>query len=207
MLLVLLWFMYTSIEKMQDDNHELFTDMFHATRAGDCKRLSSLRARGADINTLDMNGYTPLSTAAYMGHTNVVQLLKSWGADFERPNNQGWTALNGAAANGHLEIVKLLKSWGADFEKPDKNGWTPLNSAAFNGHLDVVELLKSWGACFETAEYNDWTAPHWSLKSLHRVSNSFNDTTQLRNATDNGHNDPVALLTSSLHFRRMIHCG
>lgn len=48
---------------------------------------------GAEINSRDKDGSTPLHTAAFMCHTGIVQALLAKGADKAARNNTGVTAL------------------------------------------------------------------------------------------------------------------
>ncbi|KAA8641933.1 ankyrin repeat domain-containing protein [Aspergillus tanneri] len=54
------------------------------------------------------DGRTPFYTAAFNGHTNLVELLFKSGADNMISDNDGFTPLNMASTKGHTEVVKLL---------------------------------------------------------------------------------------------------
>ncbi|KAN0083840.1 hypothetical protein V8E54_002928 [Elaphomyces granulatus] len=58
-----------------------------------------LHQNGADLESKDGSGRTPLSLAAEKGH-EVVKLLFKTGADLESKDNCGWTPLWWAAATG-----------------------------------------------------------------------------------------------------------
>ena len=72
-----------------------------------------MKSVGADIHAKDNNGWTPLHSASYKGHLEVVKYLISVGADIYAENIFGWTPLYYASYKGHLEVVKYLKSVGA----------------------------------------------------------------------------------------------
>jgi len=69
-----------------------------------------LLANGAYIEaTRSDDGSTPLDTAAFNGHTDVVRLLLEKGANIEAT-----TPLHTAAYNGHIGVVRLLLEKGAN---------------------------------------------------------------------------------------------
>lgn len=119
-----------------------------------------LVARGADVNTRDHAGFTPLITATRWGEgeaaiLEVVETLIAGGADVnaKKPGggwgpagDDGLTALQQAAESGHASVVELLLRSGADVNKGFVDGRTPLYWAAKNGHGDVVASLIAHGA-------------------------------------------------------------
>ena len=91
-----------------------------------------VKEAGAEVESKDDVGRTPLSRAAYNGHLDIVKfLVQKGGADVESKSNSGQTPLSCAASNSHLEIVKfLVKEGGADVESKDKEGQTALDLAS-----------------------------------------------------------------------------
>jgi ankyrin repeat protein len=68
-----------------------------------------LLEKGADVESKDIFGKTPLSWAAWNGHEEAVKLLLEKGADMESKNRlSSATPLSGAAWNGHEAAVKVL---------------------------------------------------------------------------------------------------
>jgi ankyrin repeat protein len=67
-----------------------------------------LLERGANAESKDYEGRTPLSWAALRGHEGVVKPLLERGINAESKGNDGWTPLLKAAASGHETVVKLL---------------------------------------------------------------------------------------------------
>ena len=64
--------------------------------------------KGAELESKDKNGRTPLSWAARKAHEAVVKLLLENGADLESTDTIGRTPLFWAARNEHEAVVKLL---------------------------------------------------------------------------------------------------
>ncbi len=84
---------------------------------------------GADVNTRDNSGSTPLIAAVINGHYDVAKVLIEYKADVNIPNNKGATALHYASFLGYSNIAKLLIDAGADVNAKDNDGWTPLKYA------------------------------------------------------------------------------
>jgi len=105
------------------------------------KELFEAAKEGADPNTQNEDGETPLHEASYRGHTDIVKELLKHKAD---PNIQGtWgdTPLYSASYGGHTDIVKTLLAAGADPNIQNNYGRTPLDSAKAPA---VKKLLKEW---------------------------------------------------------------
>ncbi|KAL6833579.1 hypothetical protein J3E69DRAFT_353214 [Trichoderma sp. SZMC 28015] len=104
---------------------------------------------GADVNTSDQDGCTPLIAASLSGQFEVATLLIEHGAKIDALATKDVTALMGAAASGCVELVQLLVDKGADVEGRGNPEVTPLQVAALKGHADVVRLLLDHGAHIE----------------------------------------------------------
>jgi len=127
--------------------HGAVETLHGAASSGDIEEVKRLISHGADVNTKNENGETPLHLAANGGHKAVVQLLIANGADIEAEDKGGNTPLRGAAVRGKKEVVELLLDKGSDI---DNKG--PLALTAGYGttiHFDVIQLLIERGADIE----------------------------------------------------------
>ena len=111
---------------------------------GDVYKLRNLlKVRSIDINMATEWG-TPLSLAAFYGHTAIARELLSIPAiDVNLGQWKGATPLFLAASHGHVDLVRLLlatrginPNLGMLGEKT-----TPLIIAAYKGHEEVVKIL------------------------------------------------------------------
>ncbi len=110
---------------------QLDKELLEAAEYGDAKKVKTLlEAGGADPNTKDEYGSTPLHWAALKGHLDVVELLLKHGADPNVKDEDGSTPLHDAAWNGHADVVELLLKHGADPNTKNEYGKTPLHRAA-----------------------------------------------------------------------------
>jgi hypothetical protein len=98
---------------------------------------------GADANTANENGVTPIYVAACQGHTETVRaLVQACGADPKAADNDGSTPVYVAARYGHTETVRaLVREFGADANTAANSGCTLVGAAAKYGHTETVRAL------------------------------------------------------------------
>ena len=121
-----------------------------SSAANDLKVINTLHhlvKMGANLESKDLEGRTPLHVASWQGMTDVVQALVQLGADIDAVDNEGRTALHMCAWNGHTEIVALLIEAGANVNHVSSTqGATPLMIAAQQGHIDPCSILLNAGS-------------------------------------------------------------
>ncbi len=99
---------------------------------------------GADVNTRNKTGATPLHHAACNGGANRVLFLIEKGADVNAVNDRRRSPLHEAAVWGSPDMVEVLLKHGARLDIKDENYSTPLMDAALNQRKEVLNLLKSY---------------------------------------------------------------
>ncbi|PIK39387.1 Ankyrin repeat domain-containing protein 50 [Apostichopus japonicus] len=95
---------------------------------------------------MDKERRSPLQSAAWQGHVQVLELLLLHRANINHMCNQGASALCIAAQEGHVEVVRALLHHGAEPNHADRQGRTAMKVAVKGGHHQVVELLEKCGA-------------------------------------------------------------
>lgn len=129
---------------------ELNLELIEAVRKGDESGIRSLLAKGADIETKDDIGKTPLIIAVEKGNINIkiVKLLLDKRA---KPNAKFGDYTPLMLAYDQKEIVKELLDKGANpnIQKGGKD-WTVLMMSAYAGEKDIVEMLLAKGAKVNT---------------------------------------------------------
>jgi ankyrin repeat protein len=87
-----------------------------AAKEGDTAAVRQLLKQGADIETKDHGGSTPLALAAEFGHGDTANLLLQQGADAVAGHMNGADALIEAAQMGNTKKVELLLERGEDLK-------------------------------------------------------------------------------------------
>ena len=124
--------------------------LHEAASSNDAEALATLLEKGAPTEELDENGMTALHVAAYLGHTEALDVLGTAGAALEARTEQGaMTPLHWAAGQGQADAVRTLLRLGANLEATDSGKRTSLHFAASRGFLDVIEALVAAGARLE----------------------------------------------------------
>ncbi|CAK4438157.1 unnamed protein product [Aphanomyces euteiches] len=103
--------------------------------------VRSLLTHGANVNSTDKHGNTPLYWASLRGHLETVKELLSSGARADISNHRDETALHKAAEHGHFNIVKELLAHNANVNKQTYEDKTALYWASARGNLEIVKIL------------------------------------------------------------------
>jgi hypothetical protein len=134
------------------------TPLHDAARDGDVAKVTTLLAKGTDVNARNKIRNTPLHVAAFRGEKGIAELLLAKGADLNARNNEADTPLHLAALKGEQEVAELLLAKGANLNAKDDDGDTPLHLAAGEGKKDIAGLLLAKGADVN-AKRNDGDTP------------------------------------------------
>ena len=110
------------------------------------KYVKMLIEAGADVNLEDVDGNTPLSTAALKGQQKYMELLLTLGADVNGRNKNGGTPLMYAVCSEDDTCAKALIEAGADVNIANKRGDTALSIAAATGNVKNLLMLLQSGA-------------------------------------------------------------
>jgi ankyrin repeat protein len=109
--------------------------------------ISLLLNNGAEVNTQDRDGNTPLIEASSRGGSRIVGILLAHGALPNVQDRLGWTALMHAADVNQTEVIRALVQNGADMNLRDSKGQSALGIAKKKeASAQAYGLLKSLGA-------------------------------------------------------------
>lgn len=88
--------------------------LYEAILEGKKDEIRRLLASGADVNEIDIYGFTPLIEAAIMNHVDIAAWLIERGADVNKKDLTGGSALHWAVDNNSLPMCELLLKVKAD---------------------------------------------------------------------------------------------
>jgi hypothetical protein len=89
--------------------------------------------RGANPNSADRNGVTPVSLAASLGFVEGLERLLKAGGRVDVPNASGETPLISAVHRRDTAIIRLLLKNGASADRTDNSGRSARDYAALMG--------------------------------------------------------------------------
>ena len=111
-----------------------------AAQKGQTSVIQRLVERGANINSLDGDGVTPLVHALFQKRIEAAEQLLILGADAGIVGNQGETAIGAAVMAGAHRMVEMLLARGVDIQVIDPFGQGLLHIAASNN--DSIEVSR-----------------------------------------------------------------
>jgi len=112
------------------------------------------------VNSVDLDGRTPLHWAASSGSLAIVSYLIDQKAEVDKIDETGWTALHIAVSAGHDDVVRELVGAGADVKKTNSNGLSPLHYAASKSRTDIGRFLIERGADINIKDRANQTPLH-----------------------------------------------
>lgn len=122
--------------------------------AGKLPVVKCLVRRGANVNSVSDTGSTPVRSACFMTHLEIVQFLVSSGADILKANYNGGTCLINSVQS--VPLCHFLLTHGARVNAQDIQLKTALHYAIQEHRIETTKLLLSHGADpFIESRYGD----------------------------------------------------
>ncbi|XP_060087133.1 protein phosphatase 1 regulatory subunit 12B isoform X14 [Heteronotia binoei] len=123
-----------------------------ACSSGDTEEVKRLLARGARLNTANVDGLTALHQACIDENLDMVKFLVEYGANVNQQDNEGWTPLHAVASCGYLNIAEYLISRGANVAAVNSEGEVPSDLAEEEAMKDLLlEQVKKQGTDLDQA--------------------------------------------------------
>ena len=129
-----------------------------AASTGDDARIHALLHDGADIETRNAEGRTPLLIAIRAGNAEAARALIDAGADVNAKDAIHDSPYLYAGASGQTDILRMTLAHGADLRSTNRYGGTALIPAAERGHVETVRTLIEAGVAPDHVNNLGWTA-------------------------------------------------
>ena len=118
--------------------------LHYAASSSYSKEVYVLIERGADVQALDANSWSPLHYAATGGFRAISEALLKAGASLDLVNLIMETPLHRAVVQRRVDVIQLLLDWGADIWAEDAEGFNAIERARQAGW--TLEGLSIHGA-------------------------------------------------------------
>ncbi|MBN2891665.1 MAG: ankyrin repeat domain-containing protein [Bacteroidales bacterium] len=140
--------------------------LVQAAYDGDEATVISLLNKGANPNTVDDNGYTPLIYACAYGYQGIMKALIDKGANVKGKYNNVHPMF-AAVNNDNPTSIQMLIDAGAYVNCKDDNDYTPLMYAAQEGYVKSVDYLLKNGAKVDAEDTDGHTALSIAVQNGH----------------------------------------
>ncbi|MFO1255666.1 MAG: ankyrin repeat domain-containing protein [Sphingomonadaceae bacterium] len=108
------------------------------TQRRDLTWMQFLVAKGANVNSRNVKGETPLVVAANLNFLEGVEFLVGQGAKVDEPNSTGETPLITAVHNRNIPMLRVLLRAGASPDRADNSGRSARDYARLDTKSDAV---------------------------------------------------------------------
>jgi hypothetical protein len=138
-----------------------------SAESGNREVMTAFIVSGAEIDTQDERGWSPLMISSFNGNQENARMLIGHGANIHIEDKSGYSPIHWAAFNGYTEIVKMLITKHANVNAQSKHGWTALLQAATRGHLSTCAVLIAGGADVNLTSFDGWSPLHKASANGH----------------------------------------
>ena len=183
-----------------------------AAADGDADAAALALRGGADLETRNDRGQTPLLIAAANDHAGVARLLVFLGADPDAADDRSDTPWLVTGVTGSVEMLEILLPAGPDLALRNRFGGLAPIPAAERGHVDYIRRVVEtdvdldhvndlgWTALLEAVVLGDGSRPYQEIVQIlvdagvdTNVADA-NGVTALEHARNRGYDRIVAIL-------------
>ncbi|XP_060529006.1 protein fem-1 homolog CG6966 [Cylas formicarius] len=155
-------------EVQEDRSTHVVTPLWCAAVSGKLSVVQVLLKNGADVNAVSDSGSTPVRSACFMTHFEIVKYLVECGAKINLSNYNGGTCLINSVQSAVLS--EFLLQHGADVNAKDVQNKTALHYAIQEHRLETTKLLLKYGADYNAkSTYGDDALQMACLKGANRI--------------------------------------
>jgi ankyrin repeat protein len=143
----------------------LIDELCSACSSGNIVVMNRLVSQGANVNTGDNDGMSPIHFAAANNQLLIVTRLLELRCNLNCVNVFSMSALHLAAEGGHNEVVRCLVYGKADMNLVDVNGMTPFLLCCSHGKVEIATFLIDQGVVTNTINRKGQNALHLACLS------------------------------------------
>jgi ankyrin repeat protein len=154
------------IQKLLAITDERGRTPLHTAIESDSERaVVNLVTAGANVNTIQSDGRTPISVAVENRWDLLAEFLSEM-ADPTQNLSDGRSLLHIAAESGSLAWTTALLKFNKDalIDARDGNNWTPLHYTIDREHLHIARALVESDCLIEAYDENGWTPLHAAIR-------------------------------------------
>jgi ankyrin repeat protein len=134
--------LYSGTLRAETAGVDVSNNLFEAIEKVDMVSLNVLLAEGAEVDSVDENGNTPLMLASRIGNPRMVKIILAHDPEVNIKNRSGFTALMIASEQGQVHIVEKLIQKGADISLKNDQGLTAVEIALRVGQPQTASLIR-----------------------------------------------------------------
>ncbi|XP_078357629.1 uncharacterized protein LOC144642530 isoform X2 [Oculina patagonica] len=198
------------IDLLEGKNSQGMTPLFQAVSCNNLECVQFLVTSGANIDTRDNVGRTPVALAAYQGWHDGLYYLLAKGANCLIADNCGRLPLHAAtyfSSENSLEVLLQHLSL-QDVDARDNEGMTALHWAAFHGRTGHVRLLVEKKADLLSRDTDGKLPLHWAAQNGYlptcQVMLEICDSHNLVNGKDFSGRTPIHLAAAAGQYAVLV---
>ncbi|KAK7150610.1 hypothetical protein R3I93_011755 [Phoxinus phoxinus] len=153
--------------QMSMSPNEMSSALFKAVRRNLDGVVAALIDHGADVNSFNELGYTPVLLAAELGNAEAFKVLVSKKARLDERLPNQISALHLAIQTGSMQIAQILLDKGTDPNISGPKDQTPLHLSALHNQPALMALLLRVGAQINSITQDGLTPLHLASQSGH----------------------------------------
>lgn len=147
------------------------TPLHYACLHNHVNLIEKLVQKGANIDALDKDNFSPLLCAIISKNSECVKLLINLGAKGDGDSEKLYIPLNFACQYGIYDATQMILARWPNVIKPDAEGLYPIHIVSRAGHHNLIPLLTKYNTNVNQVDkLNKWTALFYAASEGHALA-------------------------------------
>ena len=151
-----------TIDINEFDNN-LNTSLFYAIKYSNKSWITKLLGQGANLNTKNIDGKTPIMVALEIGNKDIIDYLLNQDIDINLKDNTGKNVLFYAIENKLIDISRILLKRGSEVDIKSAFGETLLMKAISIGDIELIKTLIKKGCDINELDNDGFGAVYFAV--------------------------------------------